>query len=96
MTNYTDIQVAFLNAIENEMALVIDLRRKYGIGFSIYAHMYELLKQERDIRDKNYWLERKNVSDTCEMLTAYFNDGSTMTCRRRIEIETQPQAKEVI
>lgn len=84
MTNNQDIKNGLLDAIESEMALIVELRRKYQMGFAIYKHMKELVKQQEDVCDGNYWLERRNLDDSCEMITAYFDDGSTMSYRHRV------------
>lgn len=89
MAKLSDVQNRLLDHIESEMDLIIQLRRKYNLGFKIYTRMRELLTQQEAILNHAYSLEQKSLGNNEMLVTATFEDSSCITYRRAIEKKVQ-------
>lgn len=81
MAKLSDVQNRLLDNIESEMDLIIQLRRKYNLGFKIYTRMRELLVLQEAVINHDYSLEQKSLDNNEMLVTATFKDGSAITYR---------------
>lgn len=76
----SEMQVRFINTIENEISLIIELRRKYNLGFKVYNRVRELLTQQDAILEKRYYLELKNQGNNKITAIAHLDNGGMVIC----------------
>ena len=81
MTQLNEMQVRLLNHIEDEMDMIIYLRRKYDLSFKLYSRLNELLYQQEAVLTGNFLFEKIKLSENRVMANVYFDNSTSLTCQ---------------